>query len=49
MTWKDGKLSSAKLTPTQSGPIKVRLGDKTADFQGTAGKPLEIDAALKAN
>jgi alpha-L-fucosidase 2 len=48
IAWKDGKLASASLTPSQSGPIKVRLGDKTADFKGTGGKTLEIDGSLTA-
>ena len=48
IAWKDGKLASAKLTPSQAGPIKLRLGDKTADLHGTAGKTLEIDGALMA-
>jgi hypothetical protein len=46
IAWKDGKLTTARLTPSQSGPIKVRLGDKTADFQSSAGKALVIDGAL---
>ncbi len=49
IAWKDGKLTSARLTPSQSGPVKVRLGDKTADFKGTAAKTLGIDGALMAN
>jgi len=49
LTWAGGKLTSAKLTPSHSRPIQVRLGDKTAEFQGTAGTPLEIDGMLKAN
>ncbi len=48
IAWKDGKLASARLTPAQSGPVNVRLGEKTADFQGTAGKTLEIDGLLLA-
>jgi alpha-L-fucosidase 2 len=48
IAWKDGKLSAATLTPTHGGPVKVRLGEKTAEFQGSAGKPLVIDASLMA-
>jgi alpha-L-fucosidase 2 len=48
IVWSNGKLTTAKITSTQSGPIKVRLGDKTVDFEGIAGKTLEIDGALMA-
>ncbi len=48
IAWKDGKLATARLTPSLAGPIKVRLGDTTVDFQGSPGKALEIDASLMA-
>ncbi len=48
LAWKDGKLSSARITPSRAGKIHLRLGDKTAELHGEAGKPLKIDASLKA-
>ena len=47
LEWKEGKLAGAALTPSQSGPIEVRLGEKTTTLQGEAGKPLQIDGSLR--
>jgi hypothetical protein len=43
IAWKDGKLTQARITPARTGPITIRLGEKTFELQGTSGKPLEID------
>lgn len=43
IAWKNGKLTKARITPATTGPITIRLGEKTFSLQGTAGKPLEID------
>lgn len=48
LAWKQGKLTSARVTPSRSGPIHLKLGDKTATFRGEGGRTLEIDADLLA-
>ena len=47
LAWKDGKLSQATLTPDRAGPVSVRLGDRTVELKGEAGKAMEIDGGLK--
>jgi len=47
LAWKDGKLTHARLTPSHSGPIKVRLGETIAELNGEAGKTLSLDGGLK--
>ena len=46
IAWKDGKLEAARITPAHDGPVSVRLGEKTREFPGTAGKPIEIRGAF---
>jgi alpha-L-fucosidase 2 len=47
LSWKDGKLAAATITPSQSGPLHLRLGEKTVTVQGEAGKTLKLDGNLK--
>jgi alpha-L-fucosidase 2 len=48
LAWKDGKLTEARITPATTGPVKVRLGEKTVEFKGEAGKVLQLDGSLNA-
>ena len=43
LAWKNGKLTKARLTPSRTGPIQVRLGEKVMELRGEAGKTLEFD------
>ena len=45
IAWKNGKLTAARITPSTTGPITIRLGEKTSELQGTAGKPLVVNGA----
>jgi hypothetical protein len=37
LSWKDGKLVAARLTPDRDGPLRVRVGDAVHEFAGKAG------------
>jgi alpha-L-fucosidase 2 len=45
IAWKEGKLTKARIIPSRTGPITIRLGEKTTELKGEAGKPLEFDGA----
>ena len=47
LTWKDGALQEATLTPRQDGPIQVQRGTQTATVIGKAGVPLHLTGSLK--
>ncbi|HEX5790437.1 MAG TPA: hypothetical protein VFY13_04750, partial [Luteolibacter sp.] len=46
LDWQNGKLTQARITPSRNGPVHVRLGDKTVELQGEAGKALVLGADL---
>jgi alpha-L-fucosidase 2 len=46
ITWKNGKLVSAVITPRQSKPLKVRYAGKEKDFAAKAGQPISLGATL---
>lgn len=46
LIWQEGRLSSATITPTNDGPVTVKVGEKTRRFPGTAGRPIEIRGGL---
>ena len=48
LVWKDAKLMTATITPSHSGPVKVRLGEKVTQLDGVAGKTLILDDNLQA-
>jgi alpha-L-fucosidase 2 len=45
--WKDGALTAATITPTVSGPIEVRLGEKTVTLKAEAGRSVKLDGKLQ--
>jgi alpha-L-fucosidase 2 len=45
IAWKNGKLTNARITPSRNGPVTIRLGEKTTELQGSAGKPLLVNGA----
>jgi alpha-L-fucosidase 2 len=47
MDWKDGQLISARLTPRNSGPLRLRLGDRTATWDAKAGQTVRLDGQLQ--
>lgn len=46
LAWREGKLASAAIRATQSGPLKIRAGEKTAEFTANAGETLSLDGSL---
>jgi len=48
LSWKDGRLAEARVTSRLGGPLKVRLGDRTAEVPTQAGKTAVLDGELKA-
>ncbi len=45
LAWSGGRLASARITPTYSGPIRLRYLDSTITVQGTAGKIVTVNPA----
>ena len=45
LTWKDGGLAEARLTPAATGPLYVRLGGITKEYPAEAGKVLVVKAS----
>ena len=46
ITWQNGKLTSARITPRSSGPLTLRYGAKQITLPAQAGKALDITAAV---
>jgi alpha-L-fucosidase 2 len=46
ITWKDGKLVNAVITPRQSKPLKVRYAGKEKEFAAKAGQPITLGPVL---
>jgi len=46
ITWQNGKLTSARITPRNSGPLTLRYGAKQITLPAQAGKALDITAAV---
>jgi len=42
ITWKAGRLESARLTPKQDGLLRVRYGSKPASIEARAGRSVEL-------
>ncbi len=48
LAWKGGSLASATIRGRAGAELRVRLGEKTAEFAVPASGTLKLDAALKA-
>jgi alpha-L-fucosidase 2 len=46
ITWQNGKLTSARITPRNSGPLTLRYGAKQITLPAQAGKALDITSAV---
>lgn len=44
--WDQGVLTRARLVPATSGPIELKLGNRSVTVRGSAGKPVDVDASL---
>ncbi len=49
ITWRNGKLASARILPKTSGTCSVRYGDKNIQAELSAGEAKELTAQLFAN
>ncbi|HAZ62627.1 MAG TPA: hypothetical protein DCZ72_03310, partial [Armatimonadetes bacterium] len=46
LAWANGALTGATIRSTRGGPCRVRLGERVASFQMTAGQVLNLDGTL---
>ncbi|MDR2462280.1 MAG: hypothetical protein LBD30_00665, partial [Verrucomicrobiales bacterium] len=46
LAWKNGALTTAKITPDFDGKIKVRYGETVKEFAVQKGKPLTVNSSL---
>jgi alpha-L-fucosidase 2 len=47
LAWKDGKLKEATVRSRMGGPCRIRLGDRTAEFDTKAGGQRRLDPTLR--
>jgi alpha-L-fucosidase 2 len=47
MDWKDGQLVTARLTPANGGPVRLRSGNRTVTWDAKAGQTVEVDGELR--